>query len=196
MTKGEDTKAAILRTALERASRDGFLGLSLGSLAQETGLSKSGLFAHFGSKEDLQLQVLDASVEAFVEHVVAPALRKPRGLPRVRALFDGWLEWSQELSGGCVFLAIASDLDDKSGPVRDKLVAYQRDWSDNLAIAASIAVAEGHFREDLDTRQFAHEFSGVYLAYHHHSRLMRDPEAESRARAAFEGLIQRSSARS
>ncbi len=195
MTKGEDTKAAILRTALERASRLGFVGLSLGSLAQDTGLSKSGLFAHFGSKEDLQLQILDASAETFVDQVVAPALSKPRGLPRVRALFDGWMEWSGDLPGGCVFLAIAVEVDDQPGPVRDRLVAYQRDWADHLAGAAAIAVTEGHFRADLDTRQFAHEFSGVYLAYHHHSRLMQDPEAEARARRAFEGLIDRSLAR-
>jgi AcrR family transcriptional regulator len=191
MGKGDDTRAAILGEAVAEASRFGLEGLTIGQLAHRVGLSKSGLFAHFGSKEDLQLQVLAWAVESFVERVVAPALKATRGLPRVTALFDGWLTWENlpELPGGCVFIALANELDDRPGPVRERLVGYQRDWMGTLATAARIAIEEGHFRADLDCEQFAYDLYAVILAYHHFNRLLRDPRAEERARAAFEQLV-------
>jgi AcrR family transcriptional regulator len=191
MSKGDDTRAAILGEAVAAASRYGLEGLTIGQLARRVGLSKSGLFAHFGSKEDLQLQVLESAVERFVENVVAPALKAPRGLPRVRALFEGWLGWENdpELPGGCVFIALANELDDRPGPLRDLLVGYQRDWTGALATAARIAVEEGHFRPDLDCEQFAYDLYATILAYHHFNRLLRDPGSERRARSAFEQLL-------
>lgn len=191
MGKGEDTRSAILGTALERASTEGLDGLSIGALAREVGLSKSGLFSHFNSKENLQLQVLDTAAHRFVEMVVAPALTRPRGEPRVRALFDLWLSWSKApfLPGGCFFLATATELDDQPGPLRDALVAAQRDWTGTLARAARIAVEEGHFRADLDTEQFAYELYSILLAYHLFRRLLRDPRSEERCRMAFERLL-------
>lgn len=191
MRKGELTHQTILETAVRLASRVGLNGLSIGGLAEELGLSKSGLFAHFKSKTALQVEVLDAATVAFTEHVIRPALGKPRGEPRVRALFDGWLAWDRDrlLEGGCIFVAASVELDDSPGPARDKLVQTQRDWLDVLAQAARIAVAEGHFRKDLDVDQLAHDEYAVMLGFHHSQRLMRDPQAEARARRAFEALL-------
>lgn len=191
MTKGATTRTAILEQAFATASRLGLEGLTIGRLAGEVGLSKSGLFAHFRSKEELQLQVLETAVERFVETVVAPALKEPRGEPRVRALFERWMEWETAnfQPGGCIFIATANELDDRPGPLRDRLVAYQRDWLETLATAARIAVQEGHFRPGLDVRQFAYDLYAVILAYHHFSRLLRDPAAEERSRRSFEDLL-------
>jgi AcrR family transcriptional regulator len=191
MSKGEDTRAAILERALAVTSKLGLEGLSIGSLAQDLGMSKSGLFAHFGSKEDLQLQVLGLAVERFEAAVVQPALALPRGEPRVRGLFDNWLAWAEAsyLPGGCVFIAAANELDDRPGPLRDRLVEYQRQWLAVLARASRIAQEEGHFRGDLDAEQFAYEAYAVALAYHHFRRLLRDPGARDRARRAFDDLL-------
>jgi AcrR family transcriptional regulator len=191
VSKGESTRNSILRSALALASEVGLDGLSIGELADRAGMSKSGLFAHFGSKEELQVAVLDEAVRRFVEVVVSPALKERRGEPRVRALFERWLTWNQQefMPGGCIFLAAAIDLDDRPGPARDRLVASQRDWQETLATAARIAVQEKHFRADLDVDQFAFELYAIAQGYHQLKRLMRDPKASKRARDAFERLL-------
>ncbi len=191
MTKGTDTREAILDIALAKASQVGLGALSIGDLAKEAGMSKSGLFAHFESKENLQLEVMKAAAERFIEHVVTPALRAPRGEPRVRALFEGWFQWSKDsaLPGGCLFIAAATELDDQPGPLRDFLVGSQRDWLATYAQAARIAVDEKHFRQDLDTEQFARRAYSIILAYHHFSRLLRMKDAEAQARHEFEALL-------
>lgn len=196
MSKGEQTREAILETALATASTCGLSGLSIGELAKEVGMSKSGLFAHFESKENLQLEVLRTAVAQYIDVVVAPALRKPRGEPRIRALFENWFEWSSNstLPGGCLFIAAASEFDDQPGPIRDFLAATQRDWLATLSQAARIAVDEGHFRRELDTDQFAHDLYSIILAYHHFSRLLRFPDARGRALRSFEQLIEASRA--
>lgn len=191
LTKGEETRAAILDSALAMASRLGLEGVSIGGLASEVGMSKSGLYAHFESKEALQLDVMETAVQRFVELVISPALKQPRGEPRVRALFDRWLLWEQAefQPGGCIFIATAQELDDRPGPLRDRLVSYQRDWLSALATATRIALEEGHFRPDLDDRQTAYDIYAIILAFHHFSRLLRDPDAEMRARNSFEALL-------
>jgi AcrR family transcriptional regulator len=190
-TKGEQTREAILTHALGLATRIGIEGLTIGRLAEDLRMSKSGLFAHFRSKEALQLETLRLAGERMVESVVRPALSTPRGEPRVRALFEGWLAWEQSpsLPGGCPFTAASFELDDRPGPVRDFVVQNLRDWMDTMAGAARIAVQEGHFRADLDCEQFAYELDGAMLAYHQMSRLMKDPRARARAEAAFESLV-------
>ena len=195
-SKGEQTREAILTKALGLATRIGFEGLTIGRLADDLGMSKSGLFAHFRSKEALQLEILRMAGERMVDTVVKPALVVKRGEPRVRALFDGWLAWEQSpsLPGGCPFMAASFELDDRPGPVRDFVVQNLRDWLDTLAGAARIAVQEGHFRADLDCEQFAHECQGIGLAFVHASRLMRDPKARARAQTAFESLLDASRA--
>ena len=124
MGKGEITRHAILERATALASRSGLEGISIGHLAEDLGLSKSGLFAHFGSKEALQVEILRFAAERFVENVVRPALAQPRGEPRVRAIFERWIAWdrSHSVPGGCLFVAAASELDDRPGPARDELV--------------------------------------------------------------------------
>jgi AcrR family transcriptional regulator len=196
VSKGETTRAAILDVALATASKVGLEALSIGELAKEAGLSKSGLFAHFASKEELQLEVVRKAIDRFVELVVSPALKQPRGEPRVRALFENWFDWSRasELPGGCLFIAASSEFDDQPGPVRDLLLASQKDWLSALAQAARIAVEEGHFRAGLDTDQFAWQLDAFILGYHHSARLLRSKDAQKRARSAFESLIRASRA--
>jgi AcrR family transcriptional regulator len=192
MPRGDATRSEILDRALAQASETGLEALSIGTLADAVGMSKSGLFAHFGSKENLQLAVLEEGVERFARQVLAPAVKEPRGEPRVRALFERWLDWERggrALPGGCVFIMAASEFDDRPGVVRDRLVGYLEEWMDNLERAARLAVEAGHFRADLDVAQFAHDFYAIILAHHHFSRLLRDRRATARARAAFERLI-------
>jgi AcrR family transcriptional regulator len=191
MGKGEQTRERILERAVQLASRDGLDGLTIGILAEDLGLSKSGLFAHFGSKEGLQLQVLESTVERFREEVVRPALKAPRGEARLRALFDHWMKWTNDpgLPGGCVMIQAAVELDDQPGPPRDFLVASMKDLHGMLAKAARLAVEAGDFRDDVDPAQFAFEFYGIILGYHHARRLLREPKAEARARAAFDRLL-------
>ena len=191
MSKGAATRDRIIERALRAASVDGLEGISLGKLASDVGMSKSGLFAHFASKEALQLDVLAAAAEKFTSIVVRPAFAEPRGEPRVRALFQRWLMWERDesLPGGCVFTHAAAELDDRPGPARDALVDWQQKWLDALAQAARIAVNEGHFRTDLDAELFAFQQYGLVLAYFHSRRLFNDPRAEDRVRRAFDALV-------
>lgn len=192
MLKGARTKSAILDRATGLASQVGLTGLTIGVLADELQLSKSGLFAHFRSKEALQIEVLNHAAERFREIVVRPALRQPRGAPRIRALFEGWLAWEHEaaLPGGCVFVAANAELDDRPGPVRDRLVELQRDWVNALAVSFGKGVEANLFRRDVDPPQLAQDLYGIMLSYHLHTRLLGDAGAEARARRTFERLLE------
>ncbi|MFT7678934.1 MAG: AcrR family transcriptional regulator [Planctomycetota bacterium] len=191
MGKGALTRATILDAGLEVAATQGLEALAIGPLAETVGLSKSGLFAHFRSKEGLQLAVLEHARGDFVTHVLVPALAAPRGEPRIRAILEHWLEWSapDERNGGCVFIQAAAEYDDRPGPVRELLVSIQRDWNDDLVLAAAKAKQEGHFRADLDPAQFAYDLYAVILSHQFHTRLMGDPGAPERTRCAFERLL-------
>jgi AcrR family transcriptional regulator len=191
MRKGAETRERILDQAVRLASRDGLEGLTIGTLSTELGLSKSGLFAHFGSKDELQLQVLQATVQRFEETVIHPALAAPRGEPRIRAVLERWLDWENDPSmpGGCLLIAAAVELDDRPGPQRDFLQEAHRRRFAFIAKAARMAVEVGHFRPDLDTEQFSFDVTAIALGYHHLHRMLRDPRADERARAAFERLL-------
>jgi len=191
VSKGEATRERILDWAFRSASRRGLEGLSIGNLASELGLSKSGLFAHFGSKEELQVAVLAAARERFVELVVRPALAARRGEPRMRKWFESWLRWTSDptVPGGCVFMVAGVEFDDRDGRPREFLVKSQRELLDSVAKSAAHAVECGDFREDLEPDQYAFELLGIMLAYHQEKRLFRAPNAEKRARAAFERLL-------
>ena len=191
MGKGEQTRTAVLDRAVELASAVGLEGLTIGRLAGEAHLSKSGLFAHFASKEDLQVKTLERAAERFVEVVVKPGLAARRGEPRVRELFERWLRWPEAVPqpGGCLFVSASAELDDRPGPAHDRLAQLQRDWLDVLAGAARVARDEGHFRADVDPEQFAFETYGIMLVTHLASRLLRDRKALARARRAFERLV-------
>lgn len=191
MRKGDLTRQAILEQATGLASKVGLDGVTIGALAAELDLSKSGLFAHFRSKEALQLQVLEFGAAQFLEHVIRPSLAEPRGEPRLRALFDRWLDWtrSSPLPGGCLFVQAAVEFDDRQGSVRERLVGIQRQWLGVIATSLQKGIDAGAFDGGADPEQFAQDVYGVMLAYHHASRLLHDPHAEARARRAFEALL-------
>src|SRR5467141_4076149 len=197
VTRGIGTRDRILDTAFRLAAREGLDGLSLAALAGDLGLSKSGLFAHFDSKEELQLEMLRVASERFVDKVMRPAFKQARGLPRVRALFENWRRWATDpsLPGGCVFVAAAAELDDRDGPVRAYVVSQQRGLLQAIARTAKLAVEVGHFRRDLDVEQLAFEVLAIYLAFHHSHRLLRDPRAEQRLRRAYTRLVENAAAR-
>jgi len=154
VSKGEQTRQAILGRAFELATVVGVSGLSIGRLAEEMGLSKSGLFAHFGSKEALEVAVVEEARRQFVQEVMVPALAHARGEPRVRELFERWLRWGHR-PGGCFFVGASAELDDRPGPPRDALVQAIKDWLDSISTAIRIAISEGHFRSDVDADQLA-----------------------------------------
>jgi AcrR family transcriptional regulator len=191
VSKGEVTRQAIVEHAMRLAARVGLEGLTIGGLAEELRLSKSGLFAHFKSKEGLQLDVLRHAADRFVEAVIRPSLGAPRGEPRLRAIFENWMAWPKREGGaaGCFFVAAAAELDDRAGPARDLLVQQQKDWMETIATVVRTGITEGHFRSDLDPEQMAHDLYGVMLAFHHASRLLGDPKAARRAKNAFEALV-------
>lgn len=186
MSKGATTRQAIISRALNQAGTDGLEGLTIGSLAGALGMSKSGLFAHFRSKEQLQLQVLQEAVQRFIAMVVVPAIKEPRGEARVRALFENWVAWSQAQPGGCLIYASSIELDDKPGVLRDFLEQAHRDLRKTIYRAVDIAVEEGHFRPDLDRKQFAFEFTAIAMGYLHAARMLRDGDARARALMSFE----------
>jgi AcrR family transcriptional regulator len=194
-TKGERTRAAILDEALRLVSKAGLDGLTIGTLAEATGMSKSGLFAHFGSRDELLLAVLAHGQAEFTEVVFQPALAKPRGLPRLRAMFVNWLDWTEsaELPGGCPMIGGATEFDDKPGPVRDMLAGGQRTWIETLKRAVRQAVEEGQLAKDTDSEQIAFEMFGIALVVHHHRRLLGYKKARERALAALDSLFKRNS---
>jgi len=193
MGKGDETRKTILGHAVGLASRIGLGRLSIGRLADEMEMSKSGLFAHFKSKQNLQLQVLERAAEEFLDEVVRPAFRAPAGEPRIRKLFANWVDWirTNPNAGGCPFVQFSFELDDQPGDLGDHLLAQQRGWMEILAESARRAVAAGHLRDDLDVEQFAHEFEAVMLGYHHSARLLRDPRSLERVTKSFETLIEK-----
>ena len=191
LLKGRQTRAAILDAALTLASHMGLEGLSIGALAEVTEMSKSGVFAHFGSREELQISVVREYHARFEEEVFFPALREPRGLPRLRGLFERWLKRvSAEIHSGCIYISGAVEFDDRPGPVRDALVAMVRTWQQALERAIHAAVSEGHLRADTDVQQLLFELHGLVLALHHDARFLQSPGAVDRARAAFERLVE------
>src|SRR5690606_7304387 len=152
--KGQQTRAAILEAALSLASQMGIEGLSIGALAEVTGMSKSGVFAHFGSREELQISVIREYHERFEEEVFRPAVLKPRGLPRVRALFENWIaKVATEIDSGCIYISGAVEFDDRPGPVRDALAGMVLLWHGALDRAIRMAIDMGHLRQDTDAMQ-------------------------------------------
>jgi AcrR family transcriptional regulator len=192
-TKGERTRAAILDAGFHIVSKAGLEGLTIGTLAAATGMSKSGLFAHFGSREELLLAVMDRGQQEFIKLVVNPALARPRGLPRLKALFVEWLGWTEsaDLPGGCPMIGGAIEFDDKPGIVRDALATGQRAWIDTLTRAVRQAIEQGQLVADTDPEQVSFELFGIALVVHHHRRLLGYDKARARALAAFDALIER-----
>lgn len=191
MGKGEETRQTILDEALALASQVGVSGLSIGMLADRTGMSKSGLFAHFGSKEELQISVLRAAEERFLATVFRPALRQPKGLARLRAIFENLIGWPRKagLPGGCPINAAAHEFDDQPGPLRDALAYSQSAWRKTMAEAVARAVESGELRADTDPDQFAFEMAGIDMVCDNARRLLDAQDADRRALVAFERLV-------
>jgi AcrR family transcriptional regulator len=188
--KGEQTRASILDAALDMASRDGLEGLTIGSLAERMGMSKSGVFAHFGSREDLQIDVLKLYHHQFEQEVFFPSMREPRGLPRLQSLFRRWVERvSREIASGCIYISGAVEYDDRPGPIRDHLAGMVQTWQRSLQRAARQAIDEGHLLPGTDAEQLVFEMYGLVLALHHDARFLKSPGSAGRAQAGFARLI-------
>ena len=190
LQKGQQTRAAILDAALAQASHMGLEGLSIGALADQTGMSKSGVFAHFGSREELQIAVVAEYHRRFEEEVFFPAIREPRGLPRLRTLYANWVrQVAVELESGCIYISGAVEFDDRPGPVRDALVTMVKAWHAALHKAIVLARDEGHLSPDCDVDQILFELHGLILSLHHDARFLRSEGALERAARGFDRVI-------
>ena len=190
LQKGQQTRAAILDAALGLASHMGLEGLSIGALAEVMQMSKSGVFAHFGSREELQISVIREYHTRFEEEVFFPAVQAPRGLPRLRALFEHWIRRvSVEVDSGCIYISGAVEFDDRPGPVRDALAQMVLAWHAALDRAIRIAVDTGDLQPQTDSTQVLFELHGLILALHHDARFLRIPGALDRARTGFERIL-------
>jgi len=192
LQKGQQTKAAIVDAALGLATQIGLEGLSIGALAEVTQMSKSGVFAHFGSREEMQISVVREYHQRFEEEVFFPSLGAERGLPRLRAMFANWMQrTSVEIDSGCIYISGAVEFDDRPGPVRDALAWSVRTWHEAMKRAIAIAKEEGHIAAAVDEEQMLFEIHGLILALHYEARFLKNPGSIARAHAGFEHVLQR-----
>jgi AcrR family transcriptional regulator len=190
LQKGQQTKAAIVDAALGLATQIGLEGLSIGALAEVTQMSKSGVFAHFGSREELQISVIREYHTRFEEEVFYPAMQLPRGMPRLRALFANWMKrTSIEIDSGCIYISGAVEFDDRTGPVRDALVGSVKTWLAAMRRAVVSSKEEGHLRADVDEDQLLFEIHGLILALHYEARFLKNPGSVARANAGFDNIL-------
>ena len=190
LQKGQQTKAAIVDAALGLAAQIGLEGLSIGAVAEVIQMSKSGVFAHFGSREELQISVIREYHRRFEEEVFYPAMSQPRGLPRLRALFRNWMHLtSLEIDSGCLFISGAVEFDDRPGPVRNALIGSVNQWLDAMHRAVAQAREEGHLRADIDEHQVAFEIHGLILALHYEARFLKNPGSVARANIGFDNIL-------
>jgi AcrR family transcriptional regulator len=196
LQKGQQTKMAILDAALTLATKMGLEGLSIGALAEATHMSKSGVFAHFGSREELQISVIREYFVRFEREIFNPAMVEPRGLPRVQALFSNWMKLvAVEIQSGCIFISGAVEFDDRTGPVRDALAASVQIWLNALHRAVLSAKENGHLAADTDANQMAFEIHGLILALHYEARFLKNPGSIERANKGFSNVLVRYGAR-
>jgi AcrR family transcriptional regulator len=192
LQKGQQTKAAIVDAALGLATQIGLEGLSIGALAEVTQMSKSGVFAHFGSREELQISVVREYHQRFEQEVFYPAMSQPRGLPRLRAMFANWMQrTSVELDSGCIYISGAVEFDDRPGPVRDALAWSVQTWHSAMKRAIAIAKEEGHLDDATDEEQMLFEIHGLILALHYEARFLKNPGSIARANTGFENILRR-----
>jgi AcrR family transcriptional regulator len=191
MRKGELTRAAILDVALELASREGLEGLTIGLLADKMNMSKSGVFAHFGSREDLQMEVLKLYHRRFEQEVFVPSVKEARGIPRLQAMYARWIKRvSVEIASGCIYISGAVEYDDRPGPIREELVAMVRAWQAALLRCVQQCIDTGQLQLDTDAQQMVYEMYGLILALHHDARFLRRPGSIDRARVGFDRLLE------
>ena len=191
LSKGARTRAAILSAALVEAGSAGLSGLSFGRLASAVGMSKSGLFAHFKGKEELQLAVLEEAQRRYAEAVIRPSVAAPRGLPRLWALCQAWLGYAEGevFSNGCFFSAVAAEFDNRPGPVRARIATLAASWTHELARAIEQAQARGHLHPELEPRQLAFELHALMTAANAAHQLLGGPEPFVRSWRAIRRLL-------
>jgi AcrR family transcriptional regulator len=194
--KAETTRTRVIEEGLQALSQGGLASVTIGRLAEATGLSKSGLFAHFRSREALELALLEETARIARSHIVEPAMRNPAGLSRLMALVGRWFGWSARagLRGGCPIAAALFELDDAAGAVRDRVAALDEEWRLLLRDHVRQAVDLGHLYAETDVEQIVWELCGIYLAHHSAMRFHRDPDADRRAQHALVALLRRSGA--
>jgi AcrR family transcriptional regulator len=187
------TSQRLLDTGLAMMSREGLSGVTLGRLADDVGMSKSGVFAHFRSKVDVQIALLEHTSKLAGPRVLEPAMREPPGLRRLHAFIEGWFGWAPRagLPGGCPIAAAMFELDDVEGPVREKVLTMEREMRGMMGMLVSEAIATGELRADTDVEQIVWELCGIYLGHHVASRFVRDPKADARGRVAVQALLER-----
>lgn len=190
MRKGDATKNAIIDAGLAIAARDGLEGITIGSLAESIRMSKSGVFSHFGSREDLQIALLKAYEQRFIDHSLIANLKQPRGLPRLQAIVDAWLELSaREATDGCIWISGATEYDARPGAVRETLVGMVHSWQREMSRAITQAIEMGHLRADTDAEQLVFEIYGVILVLHHDGRLLQSANVVGRAERSIRRLL-------
>jgi len=190
--KGQQTKATIVDAALGLATHIGLEGLSIGALADVTGMSKSGVFAHFGSREELQISVIREYHQRFEQEVFFPAMAEPRGLPRLRAMFGNWMQrTSTEIDSGCIYISGAVEFDDREGPVRDALAGSVLTWMAAMKRALQQCKETGELRPDSDEEQMLFEIHGLILALHYEARFLQSPGSIERAHQGFDNILAR-----
>jgi AcrR family transcriptional regulator len=189
MKKGEDTKQTILEYGLQMASQVGLEAVTIGALAKETGMSKSGLFAHFQSKENLQIKILEFAAREFAGNVIVPALKIPAGIPRIKALVENWIAWGANMQGGCIFVSASTEFSDRPGRVRDVLLRQQEEWVEALRRIARSAIQAGDFNKGIDCEQFAFELYSLLLGFHYYHKLLQDVATKKRQETALEQLL-------
>ena len=187
--KGKDTKNIILDAGIDLASQYGLECVSIGVLSKAIHMSKSGLFAHFHSKENLQLAILDHAAGIFVEKVLIPTVKTQAGIPRIRSLVKNWVSWSSTISGGCIFVTASTDFSDRPGKVRDLLLAQQEQWIGSIRRTALSAIKVGDFREDINCEQFAFDLYSLLLGYHLYYRLLNDTDTLNHLEVALVRLL-------
>jgi len=196
MHKGQQTKTAIVDAALGLATQIGLEGLSIGALSEVMQMSKSGVFAHFGSREELQISVIRQYHQRFEQEVFEPAMQAPRGLPRLKALFANWMQrTSVEIDSGCLYISGAADFDDRPGPVRDALASSVKTWLTAVHRAVVKAKEENHLSADTDASQMSFEIHGLILALHYEARFLRTSKSLLHAKKGFQHILLRNGAK-
>ena len=190
--KGERTRQTILERAVDIASLEGLEGLTIGRLAEDLGMSKSGLFAHFGSKEELQLATLQAASERYIEEIFRPALKVERGYPRLMAICRAWISYLKRgvFQGGCFFAAASFEFDGRPGPVRDAIAKNMNEWVAALEKAVKMAQDEGHIDPNIDPAQLAFELNSLFFGANFSYQLRDDKKALDRALEAIEHRLE------
>lgn len=178
MTKENDTKRAILHKGLEMASHLSLETLTIGLLAKEMKISKSGLFAHFKSKENLQLEILDYAAQQFTREVILPALKAERGIPRIRAIVENWIKWGSKFKGGCIFVTATTEFNDRPGNIQNKLFDQQKQWVRVLRKIGESAIKAGDIKPERDCEQFAYDLYSLVLGHYYYSQLIEDPKID------------------